>query len=427
MDTPKIRIDLHRSQYEAHISQARFRVLACGRRWGKTCLGVNECMDVALSGGRAWWVAPNYKMSRVGWRPLSRFGALIGAEVRKGDMQVITPNGGEISVRSADDPNSLRGEGLNFAVLDECAFMDEAAWQEGIRPALSDRQGRAVFISTPKGRNWFWKLYQRGLESSGEWKSWRKPTSDNPFISPAEIEQARQDLPELTFEQEYLAVFLEGQGSVFRNPAACMGAPETTPQAHSGHRIVIGADWGKQQDFTTLSAGCATCHAEVDRDRFNKIDYTFQRGRLAAMAAKWRAVAILPERNSIGEPIIEQLLRDGLPIISGPDGQAGFMTTATSKPQLIENLALTLERAEWQFQDDPVWRGELEAFERVVSPVTGRSQYSAPEGMHDDTVIGRALMVWAAGRVSPLPEAQPMQHSKWRDDDIPAEGRWRRY
>ena len=93
----------------------------------------------------------------------------------------------------------------------------------------------------------------------------------------------------------------------------------------------------------------------------------------------------------MGEPIIEQLCDEGLSV-------TGFQTTASSKPQLIENLALTFEREEWQFQDDPVWRLELEAYERTMSRATGRSKYGAPEGMHDDTVMGRALMVWAAGK-----------------------------
>ena len=92
------------------------------------------------------------------------------------------------------------------------------------------------------------------------------------------------------------------------------------------------------------------------------------------------------ETNAMGEPIFEQLQRMGLPV-------AGFQTTATSKPPLIENLALALEREEWQFQDDPIWTSELEAYERKVSPTTGRSTYSAPEGLNDDTVIGRALMI----------------------------------
>jgi hypothetical protein len=100
-----------------------------------------------------------------------------------------------------------------------------------------------------------------------------------------------------------------------------------------------------------------------------------------SLAGAWHPAGILAERNSMGDPIIDQLLRDGLPMLTGPDELPGFMTSATSKPQLIENLALTLERTQWQFQSDPIWTGELEAYERQVSPVTGRASNSAPEGM----------------------------------------------
>ena len=218
MSLTRIRAQPHPGQHMVHIHQARFKVLAAGRRWGKTRLGVHECMDVAAMGGRAWWVAPTYKMSEVGWRPLRRMGNKIGAEVSKGDRSIIMTSGGSVTVRSADNPDSLRGDGLDFVALDECAFMQEAAWIEALRPALSDRLGSAQFYSTPAGRNWFWKLFMRGQDDAiPEWMSWQLPTSDNPYIAPEEIEDARLSLPELTFEQEYLAEFLVGEGTVFRN------------------------------------------------------------------------------------------------------------------------------------------------------------------------------------------------------------------
>lgn len=404
-----------------HNHPARFKVLAAGRRWGKTRLGVHECLDVASSGGRAWWVAPNYKMGEVGWRPLRIMAGKVGALVRKVDRQITMPNGGEVTVRSADNPDSLRGEGLDFVVMDECAFTSEATWIEALRPALSDRKGSAMFISTPKGRNWFWRNYQRGLVDGDEWMSWQLPTSDNPYIDPDEIEAARGSLPEVIFEQEYLAIFLESEGAVFRNIAACMNAPDTTPEQHAGHKIVMGVDWGKQADFTALSVGCKDCGYELDIDRFNRIDYTIQQSRLKSMAKKWGVKTILAESNAMGEPIIDQLFADGLPII-------GFKTTSASKPTLIENLALTLEREEYQFINDDIWKAELEAYERKVSPVTGRSQYSAPAGMNDDTCIARALMIWQLSRVgSSLPTNQPTQTSKWIDPEQEPAGKWRKY
>ena len=378
---------LHPGQQEVWNERARFKVLASGRRWGKTMLGSLACIDTAKRGGRAWWVAPSYKMAQVGWRAIYRLcNQIPGAEIRRGDLMVIMPGGGSAQVRSADDPQSLRGEGLTLAVMDECAFMLEETWTEVLRPALSDKLGSALFISTPKRRNWFWQLYQRGQDGTErDWCSWRFPTAMNPYISPAEIAAAKQELPERIFEQEYLAEFLEGEGAVFRNIPACLHAPkDTTPAAHAGHRIVMGVDWAQTVDFTVLSVLCATCHQELALDRFNQIDYIFQRGRLQALADKWHVQDIIAEANSIGTPVIEELHRSGLPVTA-------FQTTATSKPPLIESLALAFERTECQWLHVPVATGELEAYERKVSAQTGRSSYSAPEGVHDDTVIARAL------------------------------------
>ncbi len=353
-------------------------------------MGVLECLDVAAQGGRAWWVAPSYRMSEVGWRPLRRIGNRIGADVRKVDRQILLPGGGEVTVRSADDPDSLRGEGLDFIVLDECAFIIEEAWTEALRPALSDRQGRAMFISTPKGRNWYWRLYQQGQsDTTGEWRSWRFPTSANPYIKPSEIEAARATLPDLVFRQEYLAEFLENEGAVFRNIAACLVPNDQTPEMHAGHWTVGGVDWGKQNDFTCISVFCVDCKRELALDRFNQIDYAFQRQRLAVLHEKWNTRRIVAEENAMGAPIVEELHRSGLPVYA-------FQTTASSKPPLIESLALAFEREEARWIDNPAATAELEAYERTVSAVTGRSSYSAPEGLHDDTVMARALAWYAA-------------------------------
>ena len=386
MTTIQIEAKPHRSQGIVHRDPTRFKVLAAGRRWGKTRLGVNECMDVASGGGRAWWVAPTYKLSEVGWRPLRKMGAKLGVEVRKVDRQVVFPSGGWVQIRSADDPDSLRGEGLDFVVMDECAFMYEAAWTEAISPSLSDRKGRALFISTPKRRNWFWKVWTIGQSGDDpEWKSWRFPTEDNPYIDPAEIDAAKRRMPERTFRQEYLAEFIDNEGAVFRNIAACLYAVGDVPADHAGHETVMGVDWGKSEDYTVCSVGCRDCRREVALDRFHGIDYRLQRQRIQALAERWGVYDILAESNSMGEPNIEDMQYSGLPV-------RGFQTTASSKPPLIENLVLTFEREEMQFIDNPVATAELEAYEMKASANTGRPTYSAPEGLHDDTVIARALM-----------------------------------
>ena len=178
-----------------------------------------------------------------------------------------------------------------------------------------------MFISTPKRRNWFFKVYQEGLNGSGEWQSWRFPTASNPYIEPDEIEAARNTLPLEIFQQEYLAEFLEGEGAVFRNISACLGAPDPA-LSHAGHQLMAGVDWGKSNDYTAISIGCRDCRVEVARDRFNQIDYTFQRQRLVELCNRFDVTRVMVELNSIGEPNFESLSREGLPVWASPQPPA---------------------------------------------------------------------------------------------------------
>ncbi len=377
-----------------HNDPARFKVLACGRRWGKTRLGVNECLEVAAAGGRAWWVAPTYRMTEVGWRPLRQLASRLGWQVRLGDRMVTALNGGEVSVRSSDNYDALRGEGLDFVVLDECAFIAEPTWTEALRPSLSDRQGRAMFISTPKGRNWFWRYWQLGQDASQqEWRSWQFPTSANPFIKASEIEAARQSLPERTFEQEYLAEFLEDGGGVFRKVlTAATLQPQDGPIP--GHQYVMGVDWGKSNDWTVITIWDATTHDLVALDRFNQIDYAFQMERLRVLVDRWQPDCIRPETNSMGEPLVEQLQREGLPVTP-------FVTTNASKAAAVEALALAFERGDIRIINDPILIAELQAFE-MSRTITGMTRYAAPEGMHDDCVMSAVMGYSAIAETGPL-------------------------
>jgi len=384
--------NLHSGQRAIFEDTHRFRAVSAGRRFGKTKLGALMCFAIAANRGRAWWVAPSYGIALIGWRMMRSLAAQVpGVDVQESLRMITLPSGGSVQIKSADNPDSLRGEGLDFVVLDECAFLKEETWTEVLRPALADRKGGALFISTPKGRNWFWHIYQRANYDSA-WKAFHFTSYDNPFVERAELDSTRDQLPERVYRQEILAEFLEDGGSVFRNIVACLTAPlDTTPETHAGHHIVAGCDWARESDYSCFSVGCVTCRQEVARDRFNQVDYHVQTQRLQALAEKWKPVSILTELNSIGAPVFEMLQRQGLPVV-------GFTTTAQSKPPLIENMALAFERSEWQWQADPVWTAELEAYERTVSPTTGRSSYSAPAGAHDDTVVCRALMLWQAQR-----------------------------
>ena len=214
------------------------------------------------------------------------------------------------------------------------------------------------------------------------------PTVENPYISKDEVEAARQELPELTFNQEYLAEFLRSDGAVFRNIEANLKAPETTPEEHKGHQVRSGLDWGQKHDFTAHCVVCETCKQELELDRFNKIDWAFQRARVKAAIERWGISDVLAEENSIGSPNLEALQDEKLPV-------RAFTTTIITKGQAIQSLALAFERNECKWLNVPVATNELLAYESKASSTTGRISYSAPEGMHDDTVIARAL-AWFA-------------------------------
>jgi len=182
----KIRLPpLHPSQYVVKQSPARFKVLACGRRWGKTLLGAEICMAVALQGGRAWWVAPTYQMGNPGWRALAGIAQQIpGMITRRGDRRITVGQSGVVEVRSADAWQRLKGEKLHYVVMDECAQIQEAALARKHTPHPYRLSRGAMFISTPKGRgNWFYRLFLQGQGSDHkDYDAWQFPTSTNPYI-----------------------------------------------------------------------------------------------------------------------------------------------------------------------------------------------------------------------------------------------------
>lgn len=385
----------HSAQQRVIREQARFNVLACGRRWGKTRLGIDRLIHPALQGQPVAFFAPTYKMMSDVWRELYNTVQPVTQRVSSQEHRLELITGGIIDMWSLDTPDAPRGRKYQRVVIDEAAMVPhlQEAWQASIRPTLTDFQGDAWFTSTPKGMNFFRTVWQYGQDPArAEWASWQMPTTANPFIKASEVEAARQELPERTFAQEYLATFLEDAGGVFRGVRAC--ATEQRREPYAG-RFVMGVDWGQANDFTVLVVMDSETRKVVDLDRFNQIGWSMQRGRLRALADRWSVGAIIAESNSMGGPNVEALQDEGLPVTA-------FETTGVSKPPLIESLALAFERQEIAILDDPVLVGELEAYERDVSPVTGRSRYSAPEGMHDDCVMALALAWWGItnGRVS---------------------------
>lgn len=389
--SPEITVTLprpHAAQARVLAEAGRFNVMACGRRFGKTLLGVERASRAALDGYPVGWFAPTYKDSSEAWREIKR--TLAGVTVARSEqerrLELIT--GGVIDVWTLLDPDSGRGRKYKRVIVDEAAKIAklEEAWTETLRPTLADYRGDAWFLSTPKGRNYFWRLFNMAQEYD-DWRAWQMPTAANPYIAADEIEAARQQLPQSAFAQEYLAEFTDDAGAVFRNVRGCVDVSLPLAAPQPGRTYYGGLDWAQQNDFTVIAVVDDT-GALVALDRFNQVSWSIQYGRVAAMTDRFGIATGYAELNSIGSPNLEQLQAQRL-------GQwRGFTTTADTKAEIVQALALAFERGEIRIPNDPVLIAELEAFEANRLP-SGKWRYSAPDGMHDDTVIALAL-AWQA-------------------------------
>lgn len=208
-------------QQEVFKDTTRFKVIAAGRRCGKSRLAATTLLIEGLrcpTGSAVLYVSPTMGQSRqIIWDLLLDLGREVIQSSHVNNLDITLINGARIYVRGADRPDTLRGVSLTYAVLDEVADIKVEAWEQVIRASLSDKKGRAIFIGTPKGRNWFYDLFNLGKNGEDtDWKSWHFTTKDNPMIDPKEIESAKKTLSSFSFKQEYMASFDTAGSDVFK-------------------------------------------------------------------------------------------------------------------------------------------------------------------------------------------------------------------
>jgi hypothetical protein len=274
----------------------------------------------------------------------------------------------------------LRGEAFDLVIVDEAAMVREETYTDVLLPTLADRDGRMLLISTPKGRNWFWREWTRGSNDGQTIASFQAPTSANPMPTiQAAAAAARERVTDRTYRQEWLAEFVEGGGGVFANIRNCVVDPASTGAC------VFGIDWGKREDYTVVTVMDAVNKHVLHLARWQGVDYRIQVQRIEALTAQYQPGVIVAERNSMGDPLIEQLFYErGLPV-------QPFVTTNKSKTAAIDALALAFEHGKIGIPDTPWLLHELEAFEQRSTSLLGLPTYAAPDGMHDDGVISLAL------------------------------------
>jgi hypothetical protein len=209
-------ITLKPPQWQVFDSKARFRVLVAGRRFGKTFLSLVELCRAAWSPGRlAWYVAPTYKQAkRIAWKPLKNMTQPYWASApNETDLRIDLITGGTICLRGAEKYDSLRGDGLDFLILDEYASVMKETWPEVLRPALADKEGSALFIGTPKGCNHFYDLYESAA-SQPNWERFQFTTAEGGNVTPEELESATHEVDEQTYRQEFEASFENQSGGL---------------------------------------------------------------------------------------------------------------------------------------------------------------------------------------------------------------------
>ena len=216
----KLDVQLLPWQKEVWKDEARFKVIAAGRRCGKTQYAAWRLIVEALksTSGAVWYIAPTQQQARdIIWAKLLDLGREVITHSHINNMQLTLVNGSVISLKGADRPETMRGVALKFVVLDEYADMKPFVWEQILRPALADHLGDAVFIGTPKGRNHFYDLYQYAEKGTDpDWQCWHYTSYDNPILKESEIEAARKSMSSFAFRQEFEASFEAAASDVFK-------------------------------------------------------------------------------------------------------------------------------------------------------------------------------------------------------------------
>ena len=375
----------HAGQVELHNSTARFRIAPCGRRFGKTLGASAEVLWRMLQqSGDYGWIAPTSNHAK---RGIDEMRELVNNEyfkiVESYPKQIVCSNGSRLFYLSADDPDAVRGYGFNGIVVDEAQKITDRAWQYAIEPTISQTKGWALVIGTPFGRGLFYNLYSRGSDKSySEYESFNFSSNENPYFPQDEWERLEKELPSDAFRQEYKAEFIDDSAGVFKNVASCINDLETK----TSNDIVIGCDLAKHIDYTVLVALCKVTGRIVEMQRFNKIDWGFQKERIKEFYNKYKGIVNI-DATGAGDPIYDDLLKAGVPV-------EGFKFTSISKRELVQTLSTAIELNEisWHSKYSDL-TSELERYEYTISPTTRNISYSAPSGYHDDCVMALGLAV----------------------------------
>lgn len=367
--------------------KAMYHTICTSRQYGKSFLAVQLLLYFALTfpNSQIMFSSPVFSQANKVFKELIKGiqGAGIIDKTNNKENSIILCNGSELYFKSVNKPDNLRGYSIDYMICDEAAMYKDTTFDAILRPMLTVRGKKCIFLSTPKGRNWFYKMYMNE-NNSDRYKSYKANWRKNPYANIEEIEDAKKRIPESLFRQEYEGEFVDDMGGVFNNYNKC-SIIDHWEQPQSNKRYYCGLDLARQKDFTVL-----TIIDEKGRVVFmyrkNKSDWNVIIKDIIDILKKWKPKKTNIEINNIGDVTFDLVKRQYNNITP-------FLTNNETKQQYIENLIYAFEGSEIAIPTEKLFEelhNEIKDFGVSFSPKTKKVVYAAISG-HDDCVISLAL------------------------------------
>lgn len=381
--------------------KCKYLLLSCGRRFGKSLAMLNQALYYALTGSneKVIFLVPTYKLGK------ELFDVLYGALgdnfqyylSRKGnkavnvtDLKFKFSNGSTIQFFSFEKPDNLRGLSASRIFIDEAAILPDDAFNAIVKPIASLAK-TVIALSTPRGKiGWFYKLYSYGTNDYyTNYKAFTFPSSANPMISRDELEDAKDNLPEHIYKQEYEAEFISNADNIFKNVEACINNDFIY---NIGDRVVCGVDIGRQDDYTVITVMRISDKQVIFQDKWNKLDYNTIVQKVADVINHYSPIDTIVETNSIGDFFFDALKEKTKCKLTS------FYTLNSNKNYIIENLILAFEKGNIKILNNGDLIFELNNFTCIWNAASRTLKYGGRSGVHDDMIMSLAFAYESARR-----------------------------
>jgi len=401
-------VGIHKWQLQHLNSEKKFHMLVWHRKARKTFTALLKVYKEAINHKGVYWiVSPSFRLAKnTIWDDPRMLDTVFDKEVvdkkNQSELSLKLINGSWIYLYGADNPDYLRGPNPDGVVLDEYSVLKEEIWSEIVAPIVYSNKGWVFFCFTPKGQNHAWKLWLQAKDNP-DWERSFLPASKSNILSEKELKSIKSTLPEAAYAQEFECEFLAGEGVVFRRVKEAI---KENIKINRLHPHIFGLDLGRKLDYTVLTGFDKTNNHMDFFDRFSVIDWQLQKSRILNTLRRFGNPSVVVEANSIGDPIIEDLQKGGARVIP-------FVTTSTSKANIIRKLSIFIENKYISYPNTPEMIEELESFGYEMTR-NGNTKYGAPEGCHDDIVMSMAFAVKYLSD-KPLPISQiPVYQFDWK-------------